>query len=107
MMTRLNASFPHSLGIEHLRALAKCEQGPHGEVIFPCVVNVAAHVADPTDRYYMYYAPHGPPADICFATAPTLTGPWVEEEEMTLAAPLDLDWHMSAMTRVPVRFESN
>ena len=58
--------------------IADCSYNPTGEVIFPCVVDVAKHVRNPIDRYYLFYAPHGPPADICVATAPALSGPWTE-----------------------------
>ena len=63
---------------ESALVIADCAYNPTGEVIFPCVVDMKKHLSNPIDRYYMYYAPHGPPADICLATAPRLTGPWTE-----------------------------
>ncbi|MHC4885949.1 MAG: hypothetical protein ACYTGH_12780 [Planctomycetota bacterium] len=63
---------------ERVLEISDCAYNPTGEVIFPTVVDMAKYLDNPIDRYYMYYAPHGPPADICLATAPSLTGPWTE-----------------------------
>lgn len=62
---------------------------PRGDVIFPCVVNMAEHLDDRIDDYYMYYAPHDPPGGICLATAPSPLGPWTEYNDNPLITRCD------------------
>jgi len=49
-----------------------------GEIIFPSLLRVADHVANPLGNYYLYFAPHDAPGDIKVAYADNIEGPYTE-----------------------------
>ncbi len=65
------------------------------EFIFPSIVDTKEHTLDgkfldqedPVDRYYLFYTPHENPGGMYLATAPTLDGPWTEQNMV-----IDLEW---------------
>lgn len=69
--------------------------GPSKEFITPCVLDVQGHLVEgkfrdgsvPYNRYYLFYSPHENPGGIYLMTAPTLDGPWTEQNTV-----IDLEW---------------
>ncbi|MFY0664911.1 MAG: hypothetical protein JXQ97_09795 [Natronospirillum sp.] len=51
---------------------------PTGEIIFPSLLKVSDHVANPLGNYYLYYSPHDAPGGIAIAYADNIEGPYTE-----------------------------
>ncbi|QSB16709.1 hypothetical protein JQS43_10755 [Natronosporangium hydrolyticum] len=51
---------------------------PTDEYIFPSIFHAGAHLDDPLGEWYLYLAPHDPPAGIMLMYSDSLDGPWTE-----------------------------
>lgn len=51
---------------------------PTNEFIFPSVIKASDYFSNPLGSYYIYYAPHDTPGEICLAYSNSLDGPWTE-----------------------------
>ena len=62
---------------------------PTNEFIFPSVFHAGAYLENPLGEWYLYLAPHDPPAGVTLMYADSLDGPWIEYEANPIIAS---DW---------------
>lgn len=56
--------------------IVDADDSPTGEFIFPSAFHAGKHLQNPLGEWYIYYAPHDPPAGIYLMYADSLQGPW-------------------------------